>query len=372
MKTLSRHMTNEIRRGAILVLVVITLPIIMIFAAYSVNVAQMQLVRTELRTATDAASRAGARKLSISQDRAAAEEMAIAAAGRNSVAGEPLQLRSSDLEFGMAEPPTVGARWEFVPAAGSSDPVNSLRVTGARTTGSASGAVMPIFSKYVNGGVFEPTKASTATQIDRDICLVLDRSGSMTNAVVTGQKIDSWSVGDPAPPGSKWMDLRLAVRAFLAALDATPQDEQVALATYSTNAAHELDLTLDYPTILDRLDVHTDNYRGGWTAVGDGASVGLNTVTDPNYARRYARKTIVLMTDGRHNRGQFPDTVAQEAHDNHGVIVHTVTFGDGANQALMKKTAAVGGGLHWHADTPESLVDAFTEIANNLPTIITE
>lgn len=358
------------RRGAMLPLIAVCLPVILIFAVYSIHVAQMQLARTQLRTATDAASRAGARTLSITQKRKAAEKKAIDAAKRNEVAGSPLLLAKSDLQFGMALPPNAGSRWAFTETVDKSDPMNSVRVTGRRTTGSLSGGIPMLFPAFAP--VFEPVKTATATQIDRDIALVLDRSGSMMDPVVSGTTIGSWRSGKAAPKGCKWLDLVKATDAFLSALQSTPQDEQVALVTYSTRASHELDMTLNYSTIRDRMKSHSDAYIGGRTAVGDGADLGARAVVNPTFARPYAQKTIVVMTDGIHNEGQWPDVVAQAAHNNHNIIVHTITFGPGANETLMKKTARVGGGRHWHASTTASLIAAFEEIANNLPTLITE
>ena len=46
------------RRGAMMVLIAICLPLCIIMAAFAIDVAWMQLVRTELRTSTDAAARA--------------------------------------------------------------------------------------------------------------------------------------------------------------------------------------------------------------------------------------------------------------------------------------------------------------------------
>ncbi len=46
------------RRGAMLVLIAFCLPLCIIMAAFAVDVAWMQLTRTELRTSTDAAARA--------------------------------------------------------------------------------------------------------------------------------------------------------------------------------------------------------------------------------------------------------------------------------------------------------------------------
>lgn len=344
----------------------------LVFAAYSINVAYMQLTRTQLRTATDAASRAGARKLSISQDPDKARNKAIDAAKKNVVAGAPLILRDSDVQFGMSQPGSGGGRWQFVEATSPGDPMNSMRVFGKRTIGSASGGIPMIFPGLASSGIFQPQKSATATQIDRDITLVLDRSGSMAQAVQDGATIDPWSSGDPAPDGSKWDALVQAVDAFLAALSSTPQDEQVALVTYATSASHELHLSLNYSQVQTRMGEYTDHFNGGRTAVGDGAELGARAVLHPDYARRYAQKTIVVMTDGIHNEGKYPDVVAKYAHDNYNVTVHTITFGSGANQTLMQKTADDGGGKHWHADTTQSLIAAFEEIANNLPTLITE
>ena len=102
----SRKLPRPARRGAMLVLIAICLPLCVIMAAFAVDVAWMQLVRTELRTATDAAARAGAKELSLSQDTAAARDRAKQAARRNKVAGEPLQLagpRYSNWSFDAAQ-----------------------------------------------------------------------------------------------------------------------------------------------------------------------------------------------------------------------------------------------------------------------------
>jgi uncharacterized protein YegL len=370
MKRIQDTSTN--RRGAMLPLIAVCLPLIILFAAYSINIAQMQLTRTELRTATDAASRAGARTLSITQNQNQAQQRAIEAARRNVVSGSSLALAPSDLNFGLSQPSASGGRWEFVESTNPFDPSNSVRVTGRRTEGSLSGPIPLLFPAFSKSGVFEPVKTATATQIDRDISLVLDRSGSMTAPVNPGRRVGRWRRGGPAPNGSKWLDLVSATNAFLTALESTPQDEKVALITYGTRASHELDLTLKYNDIRNQMRAHTRNYRGGRTAVGDGADLGVRAVTNPRFARRYAQKTIVVMTDGNHNEGKWPDRVAEAAHNDSNVTVHTITFGPDVNANLMRRTAELGGGQYWHATDAASLVNAFEEIANNLPTLITE
>src|SRR6056297_3242362 len=91
---------NSRRRGAMLVLVVLCLPIILGFCVFALNVAWMQLTRSELRTATDAAARAASRMLSRRQDPDAARTAAHTAAGRNNVGGTPLLLLDADIQLG--------------------------------------------------------------------------------------------------------------------------------------------------------------------------------------------------------------------------------------------------------------------------------
>ena len=56
------------RRGAMVVLIAVTIIILLIGAMFSVDVAYMHVVKAELRTATDAAARAGAATLARTQD----------------------------------------------------------------------------------------------------------------------------------------------------------------------------------------------------------------------------------------------------------------------------------------------------------------
>ena len=126
MKRLTVQKPQGSRRGAMLPLVAICLPLILIFAAYSVNVAHMQLVRTELRTATDAAARAGSRTLSLTQSTGKAESAALKAAEKNYVAGEKLKLRKTDLVWGFSRPDGPG-RWEFEAV---NDPKNDPKRVG--------------------------------------------------------------------------------------------------------------------------------------------------------------------------------------------------------------------------------------------------
>src|SRR3954464_6417843 len=102
------------RRAAMMVLIAVCLPLCLIMAAFAVDVAWMQLVRTELRTSTDAAARAAAKQLSLSQSTDVARAQAKDIAKRNPVAGDPLLLSDADIEFGNSSQATELSRFNFI------------------------------------------------------------------------------------------------------------------------------------------------------------------------------------------------------------------------------------------------------------------
>lgn len=212
-----------------MVLIAITLPIMIIMAAFALNVAWMQLVRTELRTATDASSRAAAKTLSLQQDVPTARQEAKRAARRNRVANSPLLVRNREIEFGFSRQPSSGSRFVFSPGG---DVLNSVRVTGNRTATSRGGPVDLFLGGVLGVNTFEPVIAATSTQLDRDICLVVDRSGSMMRNVVGGGTPGP-NCGPPHPTLSRWGGLNIAVAGFVDELEQTPQQEQCALVSYA-------------------------------------------------------------------------------------------------------------------------------------------
>ncbi|MEM6656121.1 MAG: vWA domain-containing protein [Planctomycetota bacterium] len=369
------------RRGAILVLLAVLMPVIAIMAAFAVDIAWMQLVRTELRTATDAAARAGAKSLSIDQDLDIARGAAIAAAARNQVAGQSMRVGPEDVVFGSSEQSGANAKFEFNP---SGSVINGVRVDGRRTAGSAAGPVGLFFGRLMGVNEFEPTHVATSTILDRDIVLVIDRSGSMG--------LDLFALGDrngqncgPLRDTTRFVALARAVDAFIAELDDTIPNEQLALASYSSNRTincgrgNRLDfdtadvrqeLSSDYSLTRAEMQAFIQNGIGGSTAIGEGLRAGIREITSGR-ARPFAIKTIVLMTDGIHNTGVEPTVVARDAAAN-DITVHTVTFSAGADQRRMRRTAAITGGDHFHADTADDLAAIFREIARTLPVLLTE
>jgi len=86
----------------------------------------------------------------------------------------------------------------------------------------------------------------------------------------------------------------------------------------------------------------------------------------------FAVKTIVVLTDGENNSGVHPLEAARTIIESNDVTIHAVTFTPGADQDSMQEVAGAGKGRHYHANDGSDLVTIFAEIANNLPTILTE
>ena len=191
------------RRGGMIVLIAVCLPIFLACAAFAVNVAYIDLTRTELRTATDFAARAAGRTLSATGDQTAAIAMAQQAASRNEVAGAPLQLDNSDIEFGFADRANENQRYLYT--AGNVG-ANSVRVTGLLSSVSLNGLRALPFANAFDRSQFGAQQRAIATQVDRDICIVIDRSGSMAFGVTetaTGTPSSApsdWSWCDGVPP----------------------------------------------------------------------------------------------------------------------------------------------------------------------------
>src|SRR5262245_44814532 len=131
-----RRCRRRFRFGAMLPLVALLLPVLLILAAFIVNFAYMELTRTELRIASDAATRAGGYGLSSTQDQAQARALAREAASRNPVAGKATQLADSDIVFGISRRTSVDQRYVFTPGGANA---NAVQVNARRDSGSLSG-----------------------------------------------------------------------------------------------------------------------------------------------------------------------------------------------------------------------------------------
>lgn len=369
------------RRGVIVVLVGFLAIALLACVVFSVDVAYMQLSRTRLRAATDAAARAAGEALSREQNLDASRQAAIDIAQLNQVAGQPLLLdQERDIVFGNSYQEASGA-WAFVPAG---DPINAVRVFGRRTRDAPSGSVPTFFGRVFNVMDFQPLSSATVVRLDRDICLVVDRSSSMklhlTDTSPTMSTSDSRFCKAPNMSLSRWGALAGAVQVFVDALETTPQIEHVGLVSYGSNkigsycgywSKVDIDAQLSSNTaeVTGAMQTISGKSFNGMTNIAAGISSGIDVLTSAE-ARPYAAKTMVLMSDGAYTEGTQPRLTAPQAAAAN-IVIHTITFGE-ANPDEMQAIADATGGNHYIAPDAQTLRDVFEEIALTLPVMFTE
>ncbi|OAI57832.1 hypothetical protein AYO47_07490 [Planctomyces sp. SCGC AG-212-M04] len=402
-----------------MVFMVAGLILLLAMVMMSVDVATMQLSRTELRAATDAAAKAGAEALLRTQSQTEAVKAALAFAELNNVGGKAFKIGSQDVVVGTSVYQTDGS-WAF--SAGGSKP-NAVRVNSHMETGSASGPITLAFGKVFKSGNFAPAKTSTASAMTQEICLAIDRSASMAFDL-SGVEWEYPNGGDflkRPKKSSRWDSLLTAVGLYLDEVEDTAVSSRVALVTWGSfvtdiiptglkkdkkdkndvdyskkkkfkeKAAKDSDstgtgsgvdqalapvmasldaaLTLDYDAIVGKLMQRTDFPILGSTNMSAGIDKGVEVLTSSS-ARPYAQKTLILMTDGQWNEGRSPILAAEDARDK-GVMIHVVTFLPDAVSSDAQMVASITGGLYIHANNEAELVAAFEKLARTLPVVLT-
>lgn len=409
---MNKHRKTSRRRGAVVILFMVVLPALLILSAVAINLAYLQLSRTELMVANDLASNAAGRALSAKQSVTAARDMAISIASSNQVAGRPLTLDSStganQIEFGISSQTTNSQYSKF-----RFDEVSSLsakRLNAVRVNGKQENISVYFPGLLPSNSTFNTQFSSVSMQVDRDITLVFDRSGSMREFEETwpsGYNPRSTASLDAAtaagilrksgsryfytsgqdqytldyflwnnyfkiqpPARTKWEKLVDATDALMGLLSETPNTELVSVTTYSSDARNDLPLSENYLSAMSNLRSQEVN---GATAIGSGMTEGVKNFATSK-ARPFSSKTMVVLTDGYENSGRIGAVAAAKQITAGNVTIHTITFGQGANTSLMKQVAQIGNGRFYDVDggDAETLTAVFQDIVNNLPTILVQ
>ena len=374
----SSSVRHSRRRGAILVLVVMMVVVLIVTVVISVDVALLQLTRTQLRTATDAASRAATEALSRTQDHAFAISIAKNIGKKNLVHGQPLLLDDQDIRFGRSVRQHDGPLF----FSASVEPFNTVQVIGRRTHGSLSGPVPLFFGRLLGVGGFQPSYVAASMVLDRDIVLVVDRSGSMRYSVTSNDIAGGLGACDPPhETESRWGALRVAVSSFVNGLQATPPIEYLGLVSFSSQTTSceiswntadiNQPLSAGYNATISAMNSLSAVPIDGATNVKAGINQAIAALTDPDRARPLAEKTMIVLTDGVYDQGGHPVDAAIVAA-NQGIVIHTVTLSKFAEQEPMQQVAVAANGNHYHAPTANELVDIFAEIAKTLSMVQTK
>jgi hypothetical protein len=377
--------------------------VFVITAAITVDYAYMQLVRTELRVATDAAAKAGAEALARTENLDFAKAEAVRYASLNTVAGKPFKINSNDVSLGRLVEGTNG-RWQF--SSGGS-PENAVRVH-ARTGGSASHPAVPLFfGSVLSKSDFSPQSQATAGQQQVEVCLCLDRSGSMlfdmsgTDWVYPPNNpnlsnFTAWGamwrnhLSPPHPVNSRWAVLAGAVQVFMDEAQQYNPPPRTSLVTWSSNytmpiapstvfqsatlnAALPPFANADYQAqrtlITNRINQLGALPMMGATDLSAGLDLAVAHMTGPQ-ASQLSNKVVILLTDGQWNNGRDPIAAGADARDA-GVLVHAVSMLTNI-QPDVRQMAEMTGGRYYSTQNEAQLREAFRDLARSLQIVMIE
>jgi Ca-activated chloride channel homolog len=138
-----------------------------------------------------------------------------------------------------------------------------------------------------------------------DIVLSLDLSGSMK--------------AEDFKPKNRFEAAKQVIKDFIG----MNSSNRLGLVAYSAQAFTQCPLTLDYSVLLNILD------QTKMGMIEDGTAIGMAIATSVNRMKNSIAKSkvIILLSDGRNNRGEIdPQTAAQIAHS-FGIKIYTIGMG---------------------------------------------
>jgi Ca-activated chloride channel homolog len=402
------------RRGAAMVLIAGMLFVFCMMAAITIDYAYMQLVRTEMRSAADAAAKAGAEALARTENIDQARAAAVHVASLNNVGGNPLQIRETDVLIGRLVLDEAG-RWDF---AEDVTPPNAVRVV-ARTGDDALHPAIPLFVPGVHDQfTYAPGHTSTAGQQTVEVVLTLDRSGSMLFDMSGGDYVypsnnpnlmsqsqwdsikyrfpsSQWGIwrnhlSPPHPALSRWAVLRDAIDLFLNEAELHNPRPRTGLVTWASDYTmpvapstvfHAATTNFPLPDSTLPWEDNRSEISGAVGSLGSTAMMGatnlsagvdraVNILTTSPNATDFAGKVVILLTDGIWNAGRHPVDAAYDAKEA-GVVVHCVLMLTD-DQPDIRQVAEITGGRYYITQNEEELRQAFRELARSLPVVLTD
>ncbi len=389
--SLANRRRSRSRRGALAPLACIVLFAMLGVMGLSINIAYIELVRTEQRLATDAAAKAALVVLGQTQSAASARAAAIRIASLHRVGGQPLKLTDAEIESGSSVLQSSGT-YAFTPVvdANNTAVINSIRINSNLSRMNGGGVSLVMMPQLMGMNTYTASQSGIATRIDMDVCLVVDRSGSMAwdlsskpfsyPGTLNGKSAMQNYFQLPHPTLSRWAALRNSVDIFITVLNENPIKTRVSLASYSSNftfgvysssvASLDQSLTTNYASLTAAMKKISSQPLIGNTNIAAGLREGISSLTDPNLAKRTSFKTIILLTDGVMSQGDDPVGLAASARTMN-IRTHTIAFSAQADVNLMQKVAQAGGGQSYVAPDAASLKTTFKTIAATLPNMLT-
>ena len=166
------------RKAAVVVLIAVMFPVLIAFAALTVDVGVMYNAKSDLQRAADAAALGAAGRLNDYDNgdpATLARQTAKQIVSQNPILRQTVSLADSDIELGHAIYQNGGSTFTFVP---SNDKPDAVRVVVRKTSDSPNGSLSLFFGKFLGKQMTDVSAEAIAMLIPRDISLVADLSRS--------------------------------------------------------------------------------------------------------------------------------------------------------------------------------------------------
>lgn len=165
------HHSRAKRRGAILLLAALLMVLMIGMIAFGVDMGIVVMTRTQLQSAADSSAMAAAASMGLAQS----DMQAVARqyANYHKAGTRNVQLQDSDVQYGT---------WDVATRvfAASATPGNAIKVT-TRCDANSGGSLPLFFASIFGMRNIDVSTSAVAMANPRDICFVIDLSGSMNN-----------------------------------------------------------------------------------------------------------------------------------------------------------------------------------------------
>jgi Ca-activated chloride channel homolog len=404
----SNRAAGRSRNGAMLILVAFAIVMLLVGAAFSVDLAFMFLSQEQLQVATDSAAKAAALTLAHPNDTwvpsGGAKQSAINYASYNKVGGKALTLTTSDINLGKVTYSSSGP-WAFVP---NGTPTTACQITSQSTVPLFFAPTLSIFSGGTSTTSYTAKCTAGSAFVRNKWCFVFDRSGSMCFDMTGTDYYFPAPIGyhpSTFPPSynyhyppspylpnatqSRIANLCIGANLFLTALTNSPGgtlQNQVAMVTFSStgtdspyyDSTTDCTFTSSYSGVTNKLTYYgsTDIWTSGIANAGTNLHAGLYSALklfNSSDDGTPWNKIIIVFSDGQWNVGSDPTTLISQAASKN-ITIHTI--GLFTNNTTMQQLAAQTGGQYFPITSTgqqaiNELQAAFERLAQTIPIVLT-
>ena len=360
------------RTGAIVPLVAVMLLMLLVAGGIAVDYARIRLASLELRAAADNVARSCSNELLRTDSQVAARAKGLQIASLYKVGNGTYSINSNDIQFGKIDKGVFK---------NNANPPNAVRVIANRSNGSSAGPINMIFGSMFGVSQANVGRFATASFRMVDICFVLDRSSSMKLTVssnAAGLSLSDPRASLPPFPDSRWIALDTAFDLFINELASSSSQSRIGMVSFASDftafgvttpaTRTDLDLTSNLTLATAQMNVMSHSLWNGNTYIEAGMRNGTSVLKYSHSGRDNADKMMIVLTDGFQNQGEARLAATDAAAND--ITIHTITFGDFADKALMAEIAGMGSGRYAHADDAASLQQIMLDLVVSLTMVV--